>query len=463
MRQQIAKLHELSQNTNWQKVCDTADWNSPEFEYTVREIFGAKSTFHRKQWEFAAIFLTLATKGKLDGDCRGISFGAGKENLLFHLAQFCEQVVATDLYSSDTVWREARVEVQTSLKNAILEKSPVPIEPERIDVHHMNMLDLEFPDATFDFCYSSSVFEHIGHEAEFVQHLLEAKRVLKPDGVYALTTEFLFHDDLWSVKGNYKFNVPFLTAVAEKAGFDLAPEFDCRIDWLSKLNHPFMFQEHILMGERLSPAAPQAILMRDGFVYTSLNLILTPKPSKPNGNAGGPQLIGKDEAFAFGHRYAKAKTRRLYRNWAAINPFLKLRSQFLADLEECERGSSTSVPLALMHAQAQTAFLRTGMLSVGAGRAQVRVLLFVTGIADPKGRVRIRIDERDRNRTQKAQPIRHKDLKLKTLNENSHVTLSFPVKDDCVYQIAGLLLGGAANLNGGEIHVGALELQSSAR
>lgn len=459
MHQHIARLHELSQNTNWQKICGTEDWFRPDFHYTVRDIFGAKSSFHRKQWEFVAIFLTLASRGKLDGNCRGISFGAGKESLLFHLAQFCEQVVATDLYSSDTVWQEARVEIQSSLKNAVLETSPVPVDPERIDVQHMNMLDLEYPDASFDFCYSSSVFEHIGHEAEFVQHLREAKRVLKPDGVYALTTEFLFHDDLWPVKGNYKYNVPFLADVASKAGLKLEPVFDCRIDWNNKLNLPFMFQDHLMMGEQLSPGAPQAVLMRDGFVYTSLNLILTPAQN----DSTAPELTGIDEAFAFGHRYSKGKTRRLYRDWAALNPFLKLKPPFLAALKECERSTITSVPLALMHEKKQSVFLRTGMLSVGQGRAEVRLRLNVSGLQAPKGKIRIRVDERDRNRSRKLETIKQKDIKVSAVNDQGLFEFKFPVKEDHVYQIAGMLIRGAAKMTTGEIHIGALELRSPAR
>lgn len=461
MHQHIARLHELSQDTNWQKICGTEDWFQPDFHYTVREIFGAKSSFHRKQWEFVAIFLTLASRGKLDGGCRGISFGAGKESLLFHLAQFCEQVVATDLYSSDTVWQEARVEIQTSLKNAVLEKSPVPVDPERIDVQHMNMLDLEYEDASFDFCYSSSVFEHIGHEEEFVQHLREAKRVLKPDGVYALTTEFLLHDALWPVKGNYKYNVPFLADVAAKAGLKLEPRFNCRIDWDNKLNLPSMFQDHIVMGEQLAPGAPQAVLMRDGYVYTSLNLILTPAESAEESKP--PELLGIEEAFAFGSRYSKGKTRRLYRDWAALNPFLKLKPPFLAALKNCERSTTTSVPLSLMHENNQSVFLRTGMLSVGPGRAELRLRLNVSGLQKPRGSVRIRLDERDRNRSRKLETIQQQDVKVAAINDTEVIEFTFQAKEDHVYQIAGMLVRGAAKLKQGEIHIGALELRSPAR
>jgi hypothetical protein len=46
---------------NLSKVCDVADWFDPEVQNVIQKELREPMRLHRKQWEFAMIFLTLET------------------------------------------------------------------------------------------------------------------------------------------------------------------------------------------------------------------------------------------------------------------------------------------------------------------------------------------------------------------------------------------------------------------
>jgi len=61
------------------KICDGADWFDPEFQKVLNEELQEPARFHRKQWEFVTIFLTLQKYGMLKADKLGLSLGGGNE------------------------------------------------------------------------------------------------------------------------------------------------------------------------------------------------------------------------------------------------------------------------------------------------------------------------------------------------------------------------------------------------
>ena len=93
----------------------------------------------------------------------------------------------------------------------------------------MDMRALEFGDATFDFCYSSCAIEHIGRYDDFLAHLQEVRRVLKDDGVYVLTTEFHYGDEVIPAPHNYYFSSSFLHELVKAASFVASGGVDCTV------------------------------------------------------------------------------------------------------------------------------------------------------------------------------------------------------------------------------------------
>ena len=207
------------------KVCDTADWFDPAFSSIITSELHEVPRLHRKQWEFAIIFDRLLKAGVLRHDAIGISFGAGRERLLYTLANHVQQLWATDLYSDTTIWSEAR----TDNLDQFLRSNPLfPSRLDRLSARHMDMRQIDFPDESFDFAYSSSSVEHIGDWDDFRAHLAEVKRTLKPGGVYVMTTEFIYGPPLQE-PGNFKFDAEGLEWWLRESGMDYRPVIDCRI------------------------------------------------------------------------------------------------------------------------------------------------------------------------------------------------------------------------------------------
>jgi len=67
---------------NLSKLCDAADWFDSEFQQVVKHELKEFPRFHRKQWEFAMIFLALRKLGYLNEESTGLSMGGGNERVV---------------------------------------------------------------------------------------------------------------------------------------------------------------------------------------------------------------------------------------------------------------------------------------------------------------------------------------------------------------------------------------------
>jgi SAM-dependent methyltransferase len=207
------------------KVCDIADWFAGDLASVIQADLHELPRFHRKQWEFAQTFIALRDAGALHADAVGISFGAGTERLLYALANRVGRLWATDLYDPGTVWPQART---SEIDGFVRSDPPFPTRTERLSVRDMDMRQITFPDESFDFAYSSSAVEHIGGWDDFRTHLAEVRRVLKPGGVYVMTTDIIY-GPAWEQPGNYKFTPEGLQWWLQESGMDYEPLVDCRI------------------------------------------------------------------------------------------------------------------------------------------------------------------------------------------------------------------------------------------
>lgn len=296
-----------------QKLCDAEDWADPRFRLVVRGALGRRPRIHPRQWEQAAAFLALAEAGMLRDDARGIAFGSGREPLTYAVAARVGHLTATDLYEAGTAWTVARTADPLGF---VLGAAPAGFPAERLAVHHMDMREIAYPDAAFDFCYSISSFEHIGDDPDFLRHLQEVRRVLKPDGLYALTTEVLLGPETRRTRGNYAFTVDHLLRLFAEAGLQPAPAVEMRLSDFEE-NDPRPLQG--LLHE--DPAEPllQGLTLRDlaGFVSGPVLFLLRPAAGPPRPVA--VRGLAGTTARAERARILLRDTR--FADWVRLNPF----------------------------------------------------------------------------------------------------------------------------------------------
>jgi len=204
------------------KVCDAADWFDPEIDEIIRVALREPARLHRKQWEFAAIFLVLRRLGMVEPDKSGLSLGGGTERLLYALATYVRHMTVTDLYDPTTSWDCARTDNPVEF---VRSRKPFDVDDAKYTALRMDMRALEFPDRSFDFCYSSCAIEHIGGEADFIRHFNEVARVLREGGVYVFTTEMSYLGHTIRDPNNYVFSPDDLADLIDAS--DLEPVFDC--------------------------------------------------------------------------------------------------------------------------------------------------------------------------------------------------------------------------------------------
>ena len=265
------------------KLCDAADWFRPEVLEVIKNELREFPRFHRKQWEFAMIFLALRQCGLVRSDKVGLSMGGGKERLLYALAQHIKQLVVTDLYAARTNWDCAKTD---DPEKFLRSDKPFPVDDSKLKVLRMDMRDLKFPDQTFDFCYSSCAVEHIGTRSDFLEHFNEVARVLKDDGVYVMTTEVHYGDKTIEDQNNYVFSPNYLIELLAESQLIPIDDCDARIAQHA-INFPLPSNINKLlyngsghMLTRLLDNTPHVQLLRGSHPFTSGLFILRKRSNK---------------------------------------------------------------------------------------------------------------------------------------------------------------------------------------
>jgi SAM-dependent methyltransferase len=192
-------------------------------------------------------------------------------------------------------------------------RAPWRIPEGRITAMTMDMRKLDFADESFDFCWSTGAIEHIGGDEDFLTHFNEVHRVLKPGGVYALTTVCTFSDDTDRLPHNYYFHPRHLMELAHESRLHPAPVLDCRI------------REHTLnrpMPERFGHYGFAAgdvfrhpvVALRRGIINVANTVIFT----RADGPKRRPEIVGFEQSRAWLRSYADKYIRRLWSDWQAI-------------------------------------------------------------------------------------------------------------------------------------------------
>jgi SAM-dependent methyltransferase len=141
----------------------------------------------RKDWETSMALRAFGDHGLLDGEHDFLGVAAGSEPLSFCLTRYAHRVFATDLYLDPGAWAPNAPESMLKDPGSYW---PSPWNPRRLVIQHMNALQLQYEDESFDGVFSSSSIEHFGDYAAIRQAMDEIFRVLRPGGIAAFATEY---------------------------------------------------------------------------------------------------------------------------------------------------------------------------------------------------------------------------------------------------------------------------------
>ena len=187
------------------KLCCIEDWDNEEMASLINKfqnklfydqcggILARKpGLIHRKDWEWALGSLAMKRFGKLNENCIAIGVGAGKEAILYHLANHLKHVYATDLYRGDG-WN--KFSPPDFIRNP-RKYAPFQYNESALTALKMDGRKLKFPSDSFDIAFSFSSIEHFGgtNHAGALASMMEIERVLKPGGLAVISTEYILND-----------------------------------------------------------------------------------------------------------------------------------------------------------------------------------------------------------------------------------------------------------------------------
>jgi len=252
------------------KIACINDWENIEFKQTLGELFNGKvvSYMHRKHWEWVLGLIALKRFDLLNYKTKGLAVGAGKEDVLFYLANTINHVYATDLYRGD--WEEAPSDFPENPNKY----APFNFQEKRLTALRMDGTKLEFPDETFDFVFSFSSIEHFGGErhAGALQSVKEMERVLKKGGIAAIATEYVIngkeHKEFFNNQNLYTDLIDHLQMkLIEPLNFELNPStLDNVLDFYSAVHWTSADQKY-------KNSHPHIVIRARNMLHTSIMLV----------------------------------------------------------------------------------------------------------------------------------------------------------------------------------------------
>lgn len=145
----------------------------------------------RKGYEWTHCLYGLSKLGVVLPNARALGVGAGREPIIFWLADRIEHVTATDLYGNET-WAGYRdAEAPAEILKDSSKFCARSFNMERVSFQLADGTNLPFGDNAFDFCWSLSSIEHFGGHEAAAKAMREMARVTRPGGIVCVATEYL--------------------------------------------------------------------------------------------------------------------------------------------------------------------------------------------------------------------------------------------------------------------------------
>jgi hypothetical protein len=150
-------------------------------------------TIHRKQWEFLIIIQALMERNMVQPGKSGLGFAIGAEWLPWFFASHGVDITATDQPAAKASANHWGTSSQFCKSEADIFRRDFGNDAEAEKRCRFRPVDMnELPDdlGTFDFCWSSCAFEHLGSPQHGMDFVINSCKLLKPGGFGAHTTEY---------------------------------------------------------------------------------------------------------------------------------------------------------------------------------------------------------------------------------------------------------------------------------
>jgi SAM-dependent methyltransferase len=261
-------------------ICELANvnkWYSTEWANLQEElrtpIYYPPDFVHRKTWEWIQLIYGLEKLGVLNETSMGLGIGTGHESPMYYFSNKVRKVIGTDLYDENSIWMTNAKEGNPEILTDIDKFAPFPYRKDRLEIKRMDGRKLEFPGNTFDFVWSCSSIEHFGGHEEAAKSMREMERVLKPDGILALATEFLIdqniipglkadHSDFFNAKNLYEYLIA-------SHNLKLVQKIDFSMDEYYVKNH-IKLPEESQSPHKIEHRKPHIVLCQDKVLFTSI-------------------------------------------------------------------------------------------------------------------------------------------------------------------------------------------------
>lgn len=177
-------------------ICTQKQLESPDFRLWHARMREEKiCLLHRKVWEWCFIAQALYERDMLKAGRKGVGFAVGREPLTALFANFGCTVLATDL-DEESARNPAANWVTTGQHAAnidVLNEHGICSEQAFRQNASFRVVDMNaIPEDmnSFDFCWSSCAFEHLGSIEQGKQFIYNMLACLKPGGIAVHTTEY---------------------------------------------------------------------------------------------------------------------------------------------------------------------------------------------------------------------------------------------------------------------------------